>query len=274
MTGILRLLHLPAPPRRLADECAAVLGMDHLVVSLTVGDRADRALEQLWSSGATGASFDDLQFTLGEGPGPDALRTGLLSLADDLSAVRTGRWPALVPALAELPDLPVRAVFCLPLVLGGITVGVLTALRATAGPMTGQEMDDAVALATALTLRHLGGGGAEPDPWVADLADGDLHRAVVHQATGMLSVQLGLPLGQALLRLRAYAYGRNRPIVAAAEDIVARRLRLDDDQPHGQRDTKRNTKRDDKPDDQPDDSAKGGHAPDDRGPTTNGPHRT
>jgi hypothetical protein len=47
----------------------------------------------------------------------------------------------------------------------------------------------------------------------------------------MLSVQLGLPLAQALLRLRAYAYGHDRSIVEAAQDIVSRRLRLDHDRP-------------------------------------------
>ncbi len=47
----------------------------------------------------------------------------------------------------------------------------------------------------------------------------------------MLSVQLDLPLGEALLRLRAYTYSHDRSIIEAAEDVVSRRLRLDDDRP-------------------------------------------
>ncbi|MFD8964060.1 GAF and ANTAR domain-containing protein [Streptomyces sp. NPDC059568] len=224
MTEILRLLHARAGPR-FAEDCASVLGMDHLVVSLVV---EGQVTEQLWSSGRTGAFFEDLQFTLGEGPGPDALRTRVLILEHDLSAVRADRWPALLPAMTHLP---IRAVFCFPLSLGGITVGVLTALRSTPDPMTGQEMDDTLALATALTLRFLGGDGVQLESWIDPRPDGELHRAVVHQATGMLSVQLGLPLGQALLRLRAYAYAHDRSIIEAAESIVSRQVRLDHDSP-------------------------------------------
>ncbi|MGR8010678.1 ANTAR domain-containing protein [Streptomyces hypolithicus] len=226
MAEILRLLHGQAKPR-IADGCAGILGMDHLAVSLAI---EDQITEQLWSSGATSESFEDLQFTLGEGPGPDALRTGLLALEHDLSAAWADRWPALLPAMAHLP---IQAVFCFPLCLGGIKVGILTALRSTSGPMAGQEVDDALALAAALTLQFLG-AGSQLASWVDSQPDGELHRAVVHQATGMLSVQLGVPLGQALVRLRAYAYGHERSIIEAAEDIVSRRLRLDDDRPEPQ----------------------------------------
>ncbi|NUK00475.1 GAF and ANTAR domain-containing protein [Streptomyces lunaelactis] len=224
MTEILRLLYAEARPQ-LSDDCAGVLGMDHLAVSLSI---AGHATEQLWSSGKTSSLFEDLQFTLGEGPGPDAVRTGLLVLAHDVSAVWAGRWPTLLPAMAHLP---IEAMFCLPLSLGGITVGVLTALRSAPGPMTGQEMDDALGLAAALTLQFLGGDGVQLDSWVDEQPNGELHRAVVHQATGMLSVQLNTSLGQALLRLRGYAYSHDRSIIDIAEDIVSRRLRLDADRP-------------------------------------------
>lgn len=224
MTETLRRLHLRGTPL-LGDDCARVLGMDYVVVSLVV---EDRATEQLWASGETSASFDDLQFTLGEGPGPDTLRTSRPVLEQDVTAISGERWPALLPAVSHLP---IRAVFCLPLSLGGITVGILTAMRSAPGPMTGQQMDDALALAKALTLEFLGGAAMQLGPWTDAQPGGELHRAVVHQATGMLSVQLGLPLAQALLRLRAYAYGHDRSIVEAARDIVSRRLRLDHDRP-------------------------------------------
>ncbi|MEV6010729.1 GAF and ANTAR domain-containing protein [Streptomyces sp. NPDC051976] len=222
MTEILRVLHSERGSG-LHGGCVSLLGMDHLVVSLAV---EGQITEQLWSSGETGTSFDDLQFALGEGPGPDALRTGQSVLEHDVAAVGPGRWPALIPAMAHLP---IQAVFCLPLALGGITVGVLTAVRARPGPMTGQEMDDALGLAAALTVQFLGGEGRRFDDWLDQQSDGELHRAVVHQATGMISVQLALPLGKALLRLRAYAYGHDRSIIDAAQDVVSRRLRLDDD---------------------------------------------
>ncbi|WNF25730.1 ANTAR domain-containing protein [Streptomyces sp. C11-1] len=224
MTRILRALHTDVGPG-LDVGCVAVLGMDHLVVSLVV---EGHITEQLWSSDSVGASFEDLQFTLGQGPGPDALRTSQTAAEHDVTALGAARWPTLVPAMAHLP---IGAVFCLPLALGGISVGVLTALRASPGPMSGQEMDDALGLAAALTLQFLGGAGTRGETWFDAQPDGELHRAVVHQATGMLSVQLDLPLGEALLRLRAYTYSHDRSIIEAAEDVVSRRLRLDDDRP-------------------------------------------
>ncbi|MFP5317589.1 MAG: hypothetical protein ACLGI2_04765 [Acidimicrobiia bacterium] len=39
--------------------------------------------------------------------------------------------------------------------------------------------------------------------------------------------QLEVGLGQALIRLRAYAFGNDRPLTEVAEDVVARRLRFD-----------------------------------------------
>ncbi|MBD3550713.1 MULTISPECIES: GAF and ANTAR domain-containing protein [Streptomyces] len=224
MTQILRVLHTGAGAG-LDDDCVSALGMDHLVVSLVV---EDRITEQLWSSGLVGSAFEDLQFTLGQGPGPDALRLGRAIVEPDLTAMGADRWPLLVPAMTHLRA---QAVFCFPLALGGITVGILTALRASPGHMGGQQMDDALGLAAALTLQFLGGRGARFETWLEAQPDGELHRAVVHQATGMLSVQLALPLGEALLRMRAYAYSHDRSIIETAEDVVARRLRLDDDRP-------------------------------------------
>ncbi|MFC8226291.1 hypothetical protein [Streptomyces sp. NPDC057287] len=227
MTEILRSLHTHAGAG-FSQSRVRVIGMDHLVVSLAV---EGQVTEQLWSSSETGASFEDMQFTLGEGPGPDALLTGHAALEHDLAAVSGDRWPALVLTMAALP---IRAVFCLPLAIGGITVGVLTALRASPGHMSGQQMEDALGLTAALALQFLGGSGSRLEEWMDAQPDGELHRAVVHQATGMLSVQLELPLAEALLRLRAYAYSNDRSIVHAAEDVVARRLRLDDDGPESE----------------------------------------
>jgi AmiR/NasT family two-component response regulator len=46
----------------------------------------------------------------------------------------------------------------------------------------------------------------------------------------MLTVQLGVPAGEAFARLRAYAYSQDRRLADVAGDIVARRLRLHRDQ--------------------------------------------
>jgi hypothetical protein len=43
----------------------------------------------------------------------------------------------------------------------------------------------------------------------------------------MVSVQLGVTVGQALVRLRAYAFGNGRPLPQVARDVVSRTLRFD-----------------------------------------------
>ncbi|WDZ86589.1 ANTAR domain-containing protein [Micromonospora cathayae] len=67
---------------------------------------------------------------------------------------------------------------------------------------------------------------------IADIDDdAGEYRAELFQAQGMVMVQLGIPLGQAMARIRAHAYAENRRLSDVARDIVARRLRLDPDGP-------------------------------------------
>jgi AmiR/NasT family two-component response regulator len=75
--------------------------------------------------------------------------------------------------------------------------------------------------------------GTQPD--TADLAwqrdDPTAHRAQVHQATGMMLVQLGVGADAAFARLRAYAYAHDRRLGVVARDVVERRLRFEPDPP-------------------------------------------
>ncbi len=61
----------------------------------------------------------------------------------------------------------------------------------------------------------------------AELEAGSDFQYVVHQASGMVAAQLDVSVGQALTRLRAYAFGNDRPLTEVAKDVVARRLRFD-----------------------------------------------
>lgn len=223
MAGLLRSLR----EHRWTDAVAGsttILGVDGVAVSVV--DR-NQVSEVLWCSSDLSSTFEDLQFTVGQGPGPDAARTGGIVLVTDLGVTAPERWSVLVAEMSALS--PVRAVFAFPLGVGAMTLGVLTAVRCTPGPLSAQQADDAVVLAATLTARFLD-GDAPHTPGAAILQPMDsLHHAVVHQATGMLSVQLSLPMPQTMMRLRAHAYATGRPLTEVAQDIVARRLRLDDD---------------------------------------------
>lgn len=203
--------------RDLAAVCAQALDIDGLAVSLVLeGDHT----ELVWCSGAASADFEDLQHTMGEGPGPEAIRTGRLVQVTDLRRVRADRWPAL---LSALDGQAIGSVFCFPLAIGAIRLGVMTAVRSTPRALSGPETDDALLLASELTTMMLDGKGNH----VAPEAPQVLQRAVVHQATGMVSVQLEVTLSEALLRMRAHAYGNSRPMSEVAADVVARQLRFD-----------------------------------------------
>lgn len=118
-------------------------------VTVGVGSGPGRT-EALGSSSGIARDFEDLQLTLSEGPGPDCMAGGTTVRVPDLARVRDDRWPAL---LAEASDQAVRAVFCFPLRLGAITLGVLTLVRATPGNLTSAQGDDATVLCGALTKR-------------------------------------------------------------------------------------------------------------------------
>jgi hypothetical protein len=203
----------------LAAAMAAALGMDGVTVALISGSAHG---ETLWASDGVSRRFEDLQATLGEGPGVDCLAVGTAVRVPDMTRVRPGRWPVLA---AELPGQTARAVFCFPLRIGAIVLGVLTFVRRAPGQLTRGQTDDALALTFALTRRLMDRG--PPGLSLSGEPDGPpLLDAVVHQATGMASVQLAVPLADALLWLRAHAYGSGRTLTDTAHDVVARRLRL------------------------------------------------
>ena len=90
--------------------------------------------------------------------------------------------------------------------------------------------------ATVLLLDSVDGGGtpAAAGPgrgvWPGGQSPGLAgHRVEIDQATGMLTVQLGVTAAEAFARLRAYAYAEDRRLADVAGDIVARRLRLEPD---------------------------------------------
>jgi len=67
-----------------------------------------------------------------------------------------------------------------------------------------------------------------PEHTVAfEIALGADFHFVVQNAAGILSVQLGASVTEALLRLRAYAFSHERPLDDVARDVVARRLHLE-----------------------------------------------
>lgn len=171
------------------------------------------------------AAVQELQLSLGEGPCVDAWRSGAVVLDPDLAAPGTVRWPAFAQAGVSAG---VRAVFAFPLALGAIRLGVLVLYRDRPGALSTDEFAYGLVLADVATHVVLGlQAGAPADTLHELLAKEPPHWAEVHQATGMLSVQLGVGLDEAFVRLRAHAFATDGRLRDLASEIVAGRLQLE-----------------------------------------------
>jgi hypothetical protein len=175
------------------------------------------------------AAIEDLQFRLGEGPCVDAFHRGPVMIADlnDPKCVGASPWPQFVK---EASAAGARALFALPLQIGAIRVGAFDLYRDRPGLLTDARLSLALTLADAaatslLADRH----GLGIDLPLEPAASSSSYHAEVHQATGMLSVQLGISLDDAFVRVRAFAFATERSINEVARDVVEGRLGLDDE---------------------------------------------
>jgi hypothetical protein len=169
--------------------------------------------------------IEELQFTLGEGPCVDAFQHDRPVLEPDLAQPGSLRWFAFaVPAVAA----GVRAVFGFPLQVGAVRLGALNLYRDEAGPMSDEQHADALVMADVSAAAVLMmQASASPGKLALELESGSDFRYVVHQASGMVAVQLDVSIAQAMIRLRGYSFANDRPLTEVAGDVVARRLRFD-----------------------------------------------
>jgi GAF domain/ANTAR domain len=170
------------------------------------------------------AVVQELELTLGEGPCIDAWESMEPVVESDLERPARVRWPAFAQACERSA---VRAVFALPLHLGAIGIGVLVLYRDRSGGLSEEELALGLVLSDVATQVVLGlQAGAAPEELHELLAREPAHWAEVHQATGMVSAQLGVPLDEAFVRLRAHAFADGRALREIAYEVLARRLRL------------------------------------------------
>jgi GAF domain-containing protein len=209
---------------RLCEVGAEVTGMSGAGIMLMSGDLPHGSV---CTTNKVSALIEELQHALGEGPCVDAYHEDRPVLEPDLADPDTPRWLAFAgPAL----DAGVRAVFGFPLRAGAVHLGALNLYRDRPGPLTDHQHADALVMAdvaaqAVLVLQ----ANAPPGKLAATLdASADFHY-VVHQAAGMVAIQLDISVAHAVIRLRAYAFGNNRPLTEVAHDVVARTLRFHTD---------------------------------------------
>jgi hypothetical protein len=185
--------------------------------------------EPLYVTNPVSEQVAELQVTLGEGPSTEALGEDhpvlVPALGSDSSMLR---WPVFAPAAFAAGVL---AAFAFPLVMGAISVGALEIHRGWEGELSAAELAEVLLFADAVlprVLDHLSGPGTV-DGLDLPSSGFEYRWAEVHQATGMVSVQLNSDLTVAFLRLRAHAYLTGCRLSQVASDVVERRLRFEPD---------------------------------------------
>ncbi len=213
----------------LCAACVQLIGVNAAAVSL-VFDGA--AYATLGVSGPSAQSYDELQFTMGEGPCLDSVASRETVMAADLADPGEARWPAYRPALLSQQ---VRAVYAMPVLVAGQYLGALDLFCHRPGRLDADQFAGALMAAdlAALPLLDLfstdleaGVNDPDSDAWAELYA---LTRADVSQATGVLMAQLEVGAAEALVRLRAHAYATETSATEVARAILERRLYLTKD---------------------------------------------
>lgn len=200
---------------------------DGASVGVALARASQRQLEDtLFSSDRMASAMLELQRTLGEGPALAVLREcGPVFVTDLRDGDERRSW---VVFDQEAQQAGVRSYYAIPLQIGAVILGVLTAHTMTPAPHSGNNLAGLLALGDELSVALLNLGAGESAVQRDGVALLGANAAVIHQASGMVMVQTRETIENALLTLQSYAYGAGRPLLDVAGDVVNRRIRFDD----------------------------------------------
>lgn len=179
------------------------------------------AREVVYATDNTAEAIERIQLDLGEGPCVDVAAAQVPALIEDVRDRREGvttRWPIF---LGQAVELGVRALFAFPVRVGAVPLGTLELYRKTPGPLEDEQLTAALKTVDAMGMSLI---GIEP-------SDGDgialgATGAQVHQAAGMLMVQLGRSIDEAYSHLRAVAFVDGVTVREVAQDVIEGRRRF------------------------------------------------
>ncbi|MEU8898944.1 GAF and ANTAR domain-containing protein [Nocardia sp. NPDC048505] len=227
----------------LCNAATEVLSVPRAAISVD----ADEAGLQTWcASDEIAAAVEELQATLGEGPGVSAIRHSAPVLVPDLS-LKSQRWPGFLSAVADKGIT--GGMYALPLHLGSVRLGVLDVYGSEPGDLDRSTLAAGLHVADLITTLLLSGGpqydarrADSPRPLDGTLRLKDLETTDsveewwweasttagrdIHQAAGMVIAQAGTSARDAYALLRAYAYAEGLSLTEVAERVVRRQLRF------------------------------------------------
>jgi hypothetical protein len=220
LDGIFATLHANSTVAEVGRACLRALPhIDGAAICIMADIDARRSI---YTSDDVCAAIEDAQFLHAEGPCFMAFTTNTPVLIDDMHAPQhLARWPGYTPAALAAEAITVAA---LPIAVGALPLGVLDLYCHTASEISEANLHTAARFADAAgtALVHAGWLSA-----AADVHESD-DRDVVHQAVGMIMIQLNVTSHDALARLRAHTYATERHLNDTATDVVHRRLSIND----------------------------------------------
>lgn len=210
--------------QRLCRAASGALPASGVGVSVMAGANQPATVA---ASDARSVMLEELQFAVGEGPCIDAYQTGRPVFAPDLAVAARVRWPGYASAAQ---DHGVRAAFAFPIQIGAARLGALDVYRDEPGALSAETTAAALTFSDAAMTELLDAQQRSNHSAGAPALDEALdNRFQLYQAQGMIAVQLGVGLHEAMIRIRAHAYAQNRPLGDVADDIVARKIVLERD---------------------------------------------
>jgi len=204
----------------LCGPIVAAIGVSGAAVS-TLGNPLGN--ETLCASDDHAARLDEIQLDLGEGPCWVAAGSRRPVLEPDMRNPSDISWPLARHAMLANG---LGAVFAFPLVVAGLSLGAVDLYSRTARDISDQEVTDATSLSRIVARQVLRRAllSADLPQEESDAWEGRFSRREVHQATGMVVAQMGIPPDDALLVLRGHAFATGRSVRDVAEDVVGRVL--------------------------------------------------
>jgi hypothetical protein len=209
-------------PQDACAACVEALGITGATLTLST---SSVLAEPVCVTDEQVGEVEEFQGTVCEGPGIDAVELGIPVIVDDLStASATRRWPNFAPRALQLG---IHAVCSLPLALGAVRLGSLNLYNDAPLKLGNSQLLDALVYADIALLLVLDVRGGIETPLSSGVLVGEgatLRNAEVHQAAGMVSVQLGFSVVDSLVLLRAHSYSNNQRLSDVARAVVERRL--------------------------------------------------
>lgn len=206
----------------LVEECAEIL--DTQAGGLLLADPAG-VLQLVASTSEEAALVEIFQLAAGEGPCLDCFRSGAAITVGDIHK-DAAKWPRFSEeALRE----GFHSVHATPLRLRGQTLGTMNLFSTHVGELAPQDISVAQALADVATIgilqeRTIRNGGVVAEQLQRALDT----RILIEQAKGVLAASVGMTMNEAFAAMRTHARNGNLTLRTVAEDVVARKIRLDD----------------------------------------------